>query len=164
IANLPLVARHVSPSEIDIIYYLTTPFGMGSKGQITYEFGAKPDSNELRAGNTFSQLGYRVTYKTTASDKGLQNVRTQDLWVDGVGKVDVYTPLSTKPKSIINTIEKKDSQTTSVITQIDLTSEEMSGIASRVWGKPNIKNINTLFFQDSTGKVYRFDRPKAGGN
>lgn len=70
----------------------------------------------------------------------------------------------TKPKSIINTIEKKDSQTTSVITQIDLTSEEMSGIASRVWGKPNIKNINTLFFQDSTGKVYRIDRPKAGGN
>ncbi|WP_225975756.1 hypothetical protein [Kosakonia cowanii] len=91
----------------------------------------------------------------------MQNVRTQDLWVDGVGKVDVYTPLSTKPKSIINTIEKKDSQTTSVITQIDLTSEEMSGIASRVWGKPN---INTLFFQGSTGKVYRFDRPKAGGN
>lgn len=26
-----------------------------TKGQITYEFGAKPDSNELRAGNTFSQ-------------------------------------------------------------------------------------------------------------
>lgn len=42
-----------------------------TKGQITYEFGAKPDSNELRAGSTFSQLGYGVTYKTTASDKGL---------------------------------------------------------------------------------------------
>lgn len=135
-----------------------------TNGQITYEFGAKPDSNELRAGNTFSQLGYDVTYKTTASDKGLQNVRTQDLWVNGVGKVDVYTPQSTKPKSIINTIEKKDSQTSSVFTQVDLTGEEMSGIASRVWGKPNIKNINTLFFQDSTGKVYRFERPKAGGN
>ncbi|MDK2377730.1 hypothetical protein [Serratia fonticola] len=134
-----------------------------TKGQITYEFGAKPDGNEVRAGNTFSQLGYDVTYKATASDKGLQNVRTQDLWVDGVGKVDVYTPQSTKPKSIINTIEKKDSQTSSVLTQVDLTGEEMSGIASRVWGKPNIKNINTLFFQDSTGKVYRFDRPKVGG-
>ncbi|WP_313163721.1 hypothetical protein [Kosakonia cowanii] len=135
-----------------------------TKGQITYKFGAKPDSNELRAGSTFSQPGYRVTYKTTASDKGLQNVRTQDLLVDGVEQFDLYTPLSTKPKSIINTIEKKDSQTSSVITQIDLTGEEMSCIASKAWGKPNIKNINTLFFQCCTDKVYRFERPKAGGN
>lgn len=118
-----------------------------TKKQITYEFGAKPDSNELRAGSTSGRPGYRVKYKTTASDKGLQNVRTQDLGGDGVGKVYVYTPFSTKPKSIINTIEKKDSQTSSVITQIDLTGEEMSGIASKAWGKPNIKNINTLFFQ-----------------
>lgn len=135
-----------------------------TKGQITYELGAKPDSNELRAGSTFSQLGYGVTYKTTASDKGLQNVRTQDLGVDGVGKVYVYTPLFTKPKSIINTIEKKDSQTSSVITQIDLTGEEISCMASKSWGRPNIKNINTLFFQCCTDKVYRFERPKAGGN
>lgn len=55
-----------------------------TKKQISYEFGAKPDSNELRAGSTFSRPGYRVTYKTTASDKGLQNGRTQDLGVDGV--------------------------------------------------------------------------------
>lgn len=135
-----------------------------TKKRITYEFYAKPDSNELRAGSTFSQLGYGVTYKTTASDKGLQNVRIQDLLVDGVGKFDLYTPLSTKPKSIINTIEKKDSQTSSVITQIDLTGEEISCIASKAWSKPNIKNINTLFFQCCTDKVYRFERPKAGGN
>lgn len=135
-----------------------------TKKQITYEFGVKPDSNELRGGSTFSQPDYRVTYKTIASDKGLQNVRTQDLGVDGVGKVYVCTPLSTKPKSIINTIEKKDRQTSSVITQIDLTGEEMSCIASSVLGKPNIKNINTLFFQYCTDKVYRFERPKAGGN
>ncbi|TNL01041.1 hypothetical protein CYD30_28385, partial [Kosakonia cowanii] len=45
IANLPLVARHVSPSEIDIIYYLTTPFGMGSKPFISYEIYKETNSN-----------------------------------------------------------------------------------------------------------------------
>ncbi|MEI8474654.1 ParB N-terminal domain-containing protein [Escherichia coli] len=28
---MPLVARHTSPSEIIILYYLTIPFGIGSK-------------------------------------------------------------------------------------------------------------------------------------
>ncbi len=31
ITDLPLVARHASPSEIIIMYYLTIPFGIGSK-------------------------------------------------------------------------------------------------------------------------------------
>ena len=31
ITDLPLVARHASPSEIIILYYLTIPFGIGSK-------------------------------------------------------------------------------------------------------------------------------------
>ncbi|MFZ8536349.1 hypothetical protein ACO1ZR_26830, partial [Klebsiella quasipneumoniae] len=31
ITDLPLVARHASPSEIIIFYYLTIPFGIGSK-------------------------------------------------------------------------------------------------------------------------------------
>ena len=31
ITDLPLVARHTSPSEIIILYYLTIPFGIGSK-------------------------------------------------------------------------------------------------------------------------------------
>ena len=30
ITDLPLVARHTSPSEIIILYYLTIPFGIGS--------------------------------------------------------------------------------------------------------------------------------------
>ncbi|MEZ2483531.1 hypothetical protein ACBQ69_22230, partial [Escherichia coli] len=33
ITDLPLVARHTSPSEIIILYYLTIPFGIGSKGR-----------------------------------------------------------------------------------------------------------------------------------
>lgn len=31
-------------------------------------------------------------YKATVSDKDLQNIRTQDLWSDGIAKFDVYTP------------------------------------------------------------------------
>lgn len=34
ITDLPLVARHASPSEIIIFYYLTIPFGIGSKPRL----------------------------------------------------------------------------------------------------------------------------------
>ncbi|UJD89260.1 hypothetical protein FS594_10960 [Rahnella aquatilis] len=87
--------------------------------------GPKPDGNELRAGSTFSELGYDVTYKTTASDKGISAVRTPDLWVNGIGKVDVYTPQTTNLGNIVKAIEKKDSQTTAVLTQIDLSLQDM---------------------------------------
>src|SRR5699024_4544830 len=98
----------------------------------------------------------------TASDKGIQGARTSDLYVDGVGRVDVYTPKTTNTKNIIASIEKKDSQTSSVLLQIDLVGKDMNSIASRVWGKPNVKNINTIFFQDSKGQIHRFDRPTKG--
>ncbi|RDT47571.1 hypothetical protein DXF93_29395, partial [Escherichia coli] len=132
------------------------------KGQVTYEFGAKPNTNELRAGNTFSELGYDVTYKTTASDRGISDVRTPDLWVNNIGKVDVYTPQTKNLGNIVKAIEEKDSQTTAVLTQIDLSLQDMQSMSSRLWGKPSVKNINTLFFQDSKGQIYRFDRPITG--
>lgn len=67
-------------------------------------------------------------------------------------------------KNILNIIEKKKSQASSVLTQIDLSGVEMKSIADRVWGKPNAKNIHTLFFQDSKGQIHRFDRPILGGD
>lgn len=130
-----------------------------SKGQVTYEFGAKPDGNELRAGSTFSELGYDVTYKVTASDRGIPGVQTQDLWVNGVGKVDVYTPKNLNQKTILRGIEDKNKQTTSVFIQAEIPTIDMQSIAMRTWGKPSANNINTLFFQDSKGNVVRFDRP-----
>ncbi|WP_206194072.1 VENN motif pre-toxin domain-containing protein, partial [Serratia microhaemolytica] len=133
------------------------------EGKVTYEPLAKPDANETRAGQRFADQGYDVTYRATASDQGISGTRTSDLYVDGIGRVDVYTPKTTKAKSIITTIEKKDSQTSAVLVQVDLTGAEMSSIAARVWGKPNVKNVNTLFFQDATGQIHRFDRP-IGGN
>ncbi|WVD70265.1 hypothetical protein RHO14_07840 [Orbus wheelerorum] len=129
------------------------------EGKVTYELSAKPNADELRAGNKFSELGYDVTFKKESTQSG---VRTQDLWVNGVGKVDVYTPKITDQTKIIRAIEKKDTQTTAVLTQIDLSGKEMEQMAGRVWGKPNVKNINTLFFQDSKGQIHRFDRPVKG--
>jgi filamentous hemagglutinin len=128
------------------------------QGKVTYEPLAKPDTNELRAGKKFAEQGYDVTYRGTASDRGIQNLRTSDLYVNGIGQVDVYTPRTTNIKNIISSIEKKDSQASSVLLQINLVGKNMNTIASRVWGKPNVKNINTIFFQDSKGQIHRFDR------
>lgn len=84
------------------------------------------------------------------------------MWVEGIGKVDVYTPKVKKIDKILTAIEKKNKQTTAVITQIDLSAKDMQQIANRTWGKPSANNINTLFFQDSTGRIHRFDRPIKG--
>ncbi|SCC32967.1 CdiA C-terminal domain-containing protein [Gilliamella intestini] len=132
------------------------------QGKVTYEPLAKPDANELRAGQKFAEQGYDVTYRATASDRGVPNLRTSDLYVNGIGRVDVYTPRTTNMKNIISSIEKKDSQASSVLLQINLVGKNINTIASRVWGKPNVKNINTIFFQDSKGQIHRFDRPING--
>lgn len=138
------------------------------KGKLEYEPLAKPNEDEIRAGKQFSELGYDVTFKKESTQSC---VRTQDLWVEGIGKVDVYTPqrpavgeinLAKEQTKIIRAIEKKDTQTTAVLTQIDLSGREMEQMANRVWGKPSVKNINTLFFQDSSERIHRFDRPKKG--
>lgn len=84
------------------------------------------------------------------------------MWVEGIGKVDVYTPKVKKIDKILTAIEKKNKQTTAVITQINLSAKDMQQIANRTWGKPSANNINTLFFQDSTGRIHRFDRPIKG--
>ncbi|MDM4209509.1 DUF637 domain-containing protein [Klebsiella spallanzanii] len=129
-------------------------------GKIKYEPLAKPNADEIRAGQKFAELGYDVTFKKESTQSG---VRTQDLWVEGIGKVDVYTPKVTDQTKIIRAIEKKNTQTTAVLTQIDLPGKDMQQMANRVWGKPSANNINTLFFQDSTGRIHRFDRTSIGG-
>ncbi|WP_416135287.1 hypothetical protein [Buttiauxella ferragutiae] len=102
------------------------------------------------------------TLSGVAIDNGISAVRTPDLWVNGIGKVDVYTPQTSNLGNVVKAIEKKDSQTTAVLTQIDLSLQDMQSMSSRLWGKPSVKNINTLFFQDSKGQVYRFERPASG--
>ncbi|PTU64817.1 filamentous hemagglutinin [Chromobacterium sp. Panama] len=128
-------------------------------GKVVTEPYAKPDANELIAANGFSKLGYDVTHKATASDKGVQGVKTQDLWVDGIGKVDVYTPTVVTPKSILRMIEKKNLQTNAIIIQVNLAPKEIQEIVARAWGKSSTENISKLFFQNKEGHIIRFDRP-----
>nr|WP_259699802.1 hypothetical protein [Pseudomonas protegens] len=68
------------------------------EGKVVYEPLARPDANEIRAGSGFAKLGYDVKYKATASDLGVKDVRTPDMYVSGVGKVDVYTPNTANQK------------------------------------------------------------------
>lgn len=57
-------------------------------------------------------------------------------------------------------IEQKDDQAVGVLVQTDLEDQAIQSIASRVWGKPTIKNIDTLFFQRSDGTIIKITRPK----
>ncbi|WP_445179369.1 hemagglutinin repeat-containing protein [Pseudomonas sp. McL0111] len=131
-------------------------------GTVTTEPGAIPDANEEQAGQELSRLGYDVTYRATASSKGIQNERTSDLMIDGVGSIDVYTPRTTSIKSITRTIEHKSSQASGVYIQGDFSQDEMSEVAGRMWGKPNAQSIKTIFFQKPDGAVIRYNRPQGG--
>lgn len=131
-------------------------------GTISHEAGAIPDANETRAGEGLASLGYDVVYRVTASSQGVQGERTSDLYVSGIGAVDVYTPVSTSTNQILRAIAKKKDQAESVMVQTDLTVEESSSVAARMWGKSEGKNIKTLLFQRSDGTISRFDRPTSG--
>jgi hypothetical protein len=96
----------------------------------------------------------------TASDLNVKNVQTPDLLIGEVGYVDVYTPkVDTSIASILRTIERKDSQTTSVLVQTDRPRSDLESIANRTWGKKDL-DIRTLFFQNTEGTLLRIDRPK----
>lgn len=131
----------------------------GRTGSIIFEQGSTPDANEIRAGSGFFNLGYNVVIKKEVNQ---YKIKTQDLYVEGIGKVDVYTPKNIDIKTILRGIEKKNQQTTSVLTQADLSKDTMMEISNRTFGKPSARNINTLFFQDSKGQIYRYDRPNRG--
>ncbi|WP_052760777.1 MULTISPECIES: hypothetical protein [Photorhabdus] len=128
------------------------------QGKVSYEPGATPNADEIRAGQKFADLGYHVTYKKEVNQ---HKVKTQDLWVEGIGKVDVYTPNSKTmtEKSILRMIEAKNKQTNSIIIQADLSAKDIQSVVARTWGKPTANNINTLFFQNSKGQIVRYDRP-----
>jgi filamentous hemagglutinin len=134
----------------------------GAKGNVNVEPGATPDSNEVRAGQGLANSGYDVSHQPTANSQGTPGVRTADLSINGVGQVDVYTPTNTNPNSIVRNIEAKFDQANGVVVQATLPEADMASIAARTWGKPNGQNFNTIFFQNSNGQVFRFDRPTGG--
>ncbi|RSZ56555.1 hypothetical protein HF313_12175 [Massilia atriviolacea] len=119
-------------------------------GRVTILNGAIPDANELRAGHGLAELGHNVDFLPTASSQGIKNVRTADMAVSKVGNVDVYTPESVNPNTIVRMIESKDSQASGIFIQTELSGVDLNSIAERTWGKPNVKNIDTLFFRIKT--------------
>ena len=130
-------------------------------GKINIMDGAKPNANELRAGQSLAkQFGYDVDHLATASSLGIHKVRTADLYVHGLGKVDVYTPEVLKTTAISRGIEKKYNQASTIFIQANIPEADMAIIASRTWGKPRAHSISTLFFQKNNDKIIRFDRPK----
>jgi len=136
-----------------------TVVGGNKQGTITFQPMAKPNANEIRAGEGLSNQGYNVEHRATANDLGQSGVRTSDLWVDNV-KVDVYSPeVGTSTNSILRTIERKNSQAQAVLVQGDFSNASMQEIAARTWGKPTVDNINTIYFQGSNGAIVRLDRP-----
>jgi len=159
-----------TPPVVDVakalIDYVITSMGGGNgdgaKGNVTVETGATPDANEVRAGQGLANSGYDVSHQPTANSQGTPGVRTADLSINGVGQVDVYTPTNTNPNSIVRNIEAKFDQADGVIVQANLSEADMTSIAARTWGKPNGQGFNTIFFQDSNGQVFRFDRPTGG--
>ncbi|MFZ6723800.1 hypothetical protein, partial [Undibacterium sp. Ji49W] len=133
--------------------------GGTNQGSINIPDGAIPDSNELLAGQGLANLGYNVTHQPTASSQGIEGVRTADLSVEGVGQVDVYTPTTSNPNSIVRAIEAKNTQASGVLIQTNLSDAEINSVAARTWGKPTAQNIQTLFFQKPDGTIIRIDRP-----
>ena len=131
-------------------------------GRISFQQGARPDANELRAGRSLADLGYNVIHKVTANDLGVPETPTADLEVEGIGQVDVYTPNTSEVKNIVREIERKKEQATSVLVQTDLDDASIQAIQERFWGKPNALRIQSLFFQDSGGIMIYVPRPKKG--
>jgi filamentous hemagglutinin len=131
----------------------------GSQGTVRILEGAIPSANELRAGQGLAeQFGYDVSHQPTASSLGIQNQRTADLSIKGLGQVDVYSPTSTNSTSIARGIESKNSQASAVLVQTGLSDLDMASVTARIWGKPTAQNIQTLFFQKPNGEIIRFDR------
>lgn len=131
-----------------------------SKGSIVVEEGARPKTNEILGAEGFSSYGYNVKHLQTNSNKGISGKRTADYEIEGLGYVDECTPKVMTSKSISRRIEEKEGQSSVVLVQGDASQEVMAQVAQRVWGKPNVKHINTILFKGSDGKIYQYNRHK----
>lgn len=104
-----------------------------------------------------------MSHQPTANSQGINGVRTADLFIDGVGQVDVYAPQSgTSLNAITRAVEAKAGQANGVFVQANMSQSDMASIAARIWGKPNANSLTTLFFQQPDGTIVRFNRPVGG--
>ena len=99
-----------------------------------------------------------MTKLAEVGSKGVQGVGTPDLHIDGLGKVEVFTPKSLKLDSLIRNLEDKKYQAPMFQIQANISAGEMKVIAERLWGKPNCQHIVFLFFEPGTGKILTFKK------
>ena len=130
------------------------------QGRFTLEAGAKLDADELAVAQAFNRYGYDAHGLTTASQRGIQNVRTADLEISGLGRVDVYTPRKFDSKAISRAIEKKGTQAPVVAIRGNLSEQLMRETAARLWGKTSSKAraIQQIVFENN-GVLTWFTRP-----
>jgi hypothetical protein len=131
------------------------------QGNIVVEAGAKVSASEAHVGRIFANHGYDVTHKVTASAQGIQGTRTADLVVNGVGRVDVFTPKAVNSTSIARAIESKGTQAPVVAVSGNVSNQIMQETARRMWGKTtaSAKAIQQIVFENNGGLTW-FTRPQ----
>jgi RHS repeat-associated protein len=131
------------------------------QGNIVVEAGARVSASEAHVGRVFANHGYDVTHKVTASAQGIQGTRTADLVVNGVGRVDVFTPKAVNSTSIARAIESKGTQAPVVAVSGNVSNQIMQETARRMWGKTtaSAKAIQQIVFEHN-GVLTWFTRPQ----
>jgi hypothetical protein len=131
------------------------------QGNIVVEAGAKVSASEAHEGRIFANHGYDVTHKVAASAQGIQGTRTADLVVNGVGRVDVFTPKAVNSTSIARAIESKGTQAPVVAVSGNVSNQIMQETARRMWGKTtaSAKAIQQIVFENN-GVLTWFTRPQ----
>jgi len=128
-------------------------------GETSFEGRRRPSSKEIAAAQAFADLGYDVVYREASGNLGINGVPTADLDVVGLGTVEVYSPeATTSTANVLRMISGKKRQSVLILVQRDLSRDEMSAMAARLWGKLDAKTIQTLFFQSPGQPLLRFNR------
>lgn len=130
------------------------------QGNIVIQAGTKVSASEAHVAKVFADHGYDVTHVATASSKGIQNLRTADLLVDGIGRVDVFTPKAVNATSIARAIESKGTQAPVVVVSGNVQNRIMQETVRRMWGKTSnsAKAIQNIVFENN-GVLTWFSRP-----
>ena len=123
--------------------------------------GATLDADEIAVANVFTRHGYDARGLQTASQRGIQGVRTADLEISGLGRVDVFTPQQVNSKSISRAIERKGTQAPIVAIRGNVSERVMRETVARVWGKTSnrAQAIQQVVFENN-GVLTWFTRPQ----
>jgi hypothetical protein len=129
--------------------------GGGSGGRtpaLTVDPGVTLSPTEQAAAQHWVNAGHDVRALRPAGSQNIRNVRTADLDVTGVGRVDVYArEASTSADNMVRAILDKNSQTSIVHVEIvstNATPAEFVRIPNRVFGHPTAgKNIARIIIR-----------------